>query len=50
MKKEINNESTNTLQNLSGLKLVEFGDSTGFACDVETGICGPITQKEEEEK
>ena len=49
MEKEIKNESANTLQNLSGLKLVEFGDSTGFSCDVETGFCGPIDQKKEEE-
>lgn len=50
MEKEIKNESANTLQNLSELKLVEFGDSTGFACDVETGICGPVDQKKEEDE
>lgn len=43
-------DSNNTLQNLSGLQMVEFGDSTGFACDVDTGICGPVDQKEENEK
>lgn len=43
-------DSNNTLQNLSGLKMVEFGGSTGFACDVDTGICGPVDQKEEDEK
>lgn len=58
MGKELKNESstvkqtdsTHKLQNLSGIKLVEFGESTGFTCDVETGICGPIDQKEEDKK
>ena len=58
MGKEMKNESTavkqavsnHTLQDLSGIKLVDFGESTGFVCDVETGICGPIDQKEEDDK
>lgn len=50
MTKEIKNESTDTPQDLSNIKLVDFGESTGFACDVQTGFCGPIDQKEEDEK
>ena len=50
MTKEIKNELTDTLQDLSKFKLVDFGESTGFTCDVQTGICGPIDQKEEDEK
>lgn len=58
MGKEMKNESTvvkqavsnHTLQDLSGIKLIDFGESTRFACDVQTGICGPIDQKKEDEK
>lgn len=58
MEKETKNESTavkqavsnHTLKDLSGIKLVDFGESTGFVCDVQTGICGPIEQKEDDEK
>lgn len=51
MKKETKNETNTTLKDLSGIQLVDFGGSTGFSCDVETGICGPVDQaKEEDEK
>ncbi|MTD31357.1 hypothetical protein [Planomicrobium sp. YIM 101495] len=43
-------DSDNKLQSLSGIQLVDFGGSTGLVCDVETGFCGPINQKEEDEK
>lgn len=58
MGKEMKNETTavklavsnHTLQDLSGIKLIDFGASNGFSCDVQTGICGPIDQKKEDEK
>ena len=58
MGKEMKNESTavkqaisnHTLPDLSGIKLIDFGESTGFACDVQTGICGPFDQKKEDKK
>lgn len=58
MGKEMKNESTagkkeaslHTLPDLSGIQLMDFGESTGFSCDVQTGICGPIDQKKEEKK
>ena len=58
MEKETQNNSAsvkqtdadNTLQSLSSIQLVDFGGSTGFSCNVETGICGPVGQKEVDEK
>lgn len=41
-------ESKSTLKDLSGIKTLDFGNSQGFACDAETGICGPVTQGKEE--
>lgn len=29
------------------LKTLEFDPSQGFVCDVNTGICGPVTQEKE---
>ena len=58
MGKEMKNEtsavkqavSNHTRQDLGGFQLIVFGESTGFACDVQTGICGPIDQNKEDEK
>lgn len=35
------------LKGVTELKGFEFDGSVGFVCDVNTGICGPITKKEE---
>ncbi|WP_077617891.1 hypothetical protein [Bacillus sinesaloumensis] len=32
------------------LKSLNFDSSSGFICDINTGICGPVTQKKEGEK
>ncbi|MBF6633192.1 hypothetical protein QL992_14395 [Microbacterium sp. APC 3898] len=58
MGKEMKNEtsavkqavSKHTRQDIDGFQLIDFGESTGFACDVQTGICGPIDQNKEDEK
>jgi len=42
---EENIQLTN-VQNLSNLENVDF--SGGYACDMETGICGPIDQESQE--
>lgn len=32
---------------LKPLKELDDSKSSGFVCDMETGICGPITEKKE---
>lgn len=48
------NEVKGTLQEIKTIQeltMLEIDDSTGgFMCDINTGICGPVTQKKEEEK
>jgi len=43
-------DSKETSKNLSGikkLKTLDFGSSEGFICDVNTGVCGPVSQEKE---
>jgi hypothetical protein len=42
--------SKETLKDLSGIKkfkTLEFDSSSGFVCDINTGICGPVDQEKE---
>lgn len=36
------------VRNLSSLETIDFSD--GYACDLETGICGPINEQSQNEK
>jgi len=36
------------LKPIQELTTLEFDESAGFFCDVNTGICGPVTQEKEE--
>ncbi len=38
------------LNGVKKLKSLDFDNSSGFVCDVNTGICGPVIQKEEGKK
>lgn len=40
-------DKKNKLTDLSKIKTLDFGDSAGFVCDAETGICGPVNQEKE---
>ena len=43
-------DSKETLKNLNGIKKlinIELDSSSGFVCDINTGICGPVNQKKE---
>lgn len=43
-------DSKKALKSLNGikkLKTLDVNQSNDFMCDIETGICGPVTQKEE---
>ncbi|WP_440896616.1 hypothetical protein ACS127_00995 [Amphibacillus sp. Q70] len=35
------------LKPIQELKSLDFADSDAFVCDIETGVCGPVTQEEE---
>lgn len=48
--KQIEKDTKETVKPLKELKTIEFDSSQGFVCDVNTGICGPITQEEEGKK
>lgn len=48
--KEKSNVNLTELKSIPELTTLEFDDSTGFVCDVNTGICGPVTEKKEGEK
>lgn len=37
-------------QKIKELKTIEFDRSAGFVCDIHTGVCGPVYQKEEGKK
>lgn len=47
-KVEKNNRNTKKEQKLEKIPVLEFDQSSGFMCDVDTGICGPVNPKEEE--
>lgn len=40
-------KSPSNLQPLQNLKGLDADDSSGFICDIETGVCGPVNQKKE---
>ena len=40
-------KSAFVLKPIQELKGFDFADSNAFVCDMETGICGPVNQKEE---
>lgn len=46
-------EAKGTLQEIKTIQeltILEIDDSEGgFMCDINTGICGPVTQEKEEE-
>lgn len=44
---ESKKEKVLPLQELKTIKTLDIDSSPGFFCDVETGICGPITQEKE---
>ncbi len=35
------------LDGIKKLKSLDFDNSSGFVCDINTGICGPVNQKKE---
>lgn len=59
MLKDKNNESTasvndkessepkKVLKEFKTIETIDFGDPTGFVCDPNTGICGPVNPKKE---
>ncbi len=44
------NGALKELNGVKKFKSLDFDNSSGFVCDVNTGICGPVTQQEEEGK
>lgn len=47
------NDSKVTLIDLKGmqdLKNLDNTTSAGFVCDINTGVCGPVTKKKEEKE
>ncbi|MEH7239442.1 hypothetical protein [Bacillus sp. JJ1562] len=44
------NGALKELNGVKKLKSFDFDSSSGFVCDVNTGICGPVIQKEEGKK
>lgn len=43
-------ETSKDLKEIKKIKTLEFDNSDGFVCDINTGICGPVGQKEEDRK
>ncbi|MEH7226740.1 hypothetical protein V7112_23325 [Bacillus sp. JJ1566] len=41
------NKAMKELNGVKKLKSLDFDSSSGFVCDINTGICGPVIQKEE---
>lgn len=53
MKDQDISKSTNVetpIQDITNIKTAKLDTVEGFICDVETGICLPVTQEEEEKK
>ncbi|MCC3357412.1 hypothetical protein [Bacillus sp. REN16] len=44
------NKLLKELKGVKKLKSLDIDNSSGFVCDVTTGICGPVTQQKEEGK
>ncbi|WP_099362954.1 hypothetical protein [Fredinandcohnia onubensis] len=41
------NGALKELNGIKKLKSFDFDSSSGFVCDINTGICGPVNQKKE---
>ena len=41
------NETLKDLNGIKKLKSLDLDTSSGFVCDINTGICGPVNQKKE---
>ena len=50
VKKQESKVQLTELKTIQELTILGSDDSAGFFCDVNTGICGPIPEKKEEEK
>ena len=46
-KKKDSREKFEDLSTLKKLKSIDLDTSSGFICDINTGICGPVNQKKE---
>ncbi|WP_026906077.1 hypothetical protein [Paucisalibacillus globulus] len=46
-KKKDSREKLEDLSTLKKLKSIDLDTSSGFICDINTGICGPVNQKKE---
>ncbi|GGA82555.1 hypothetical protein [Ornithinibacillus halotolerans] len=44
---DLNPKESNNKNVPKKFETIEIGDSSGFFCDVNTGVCGPIKKKEE---
>lgn len=44
------NDTRSDLKSIQQLTILEYDNSAGFICDATTGICGPATQKNENQK
>jgi hypothetical protein len=40
-------ESSKEMDGIKKLKVLDIDNSTGFVCDINTGICGPVEKKKE---
>ncbi len=41
------NGALKVLNGIKKLKSLDFDSSSGFVCDINTGICGPVNQEKE---
>jgi len=41
------NGALNELNSIKKLKSLDFDNSSGFVCDINTGICGPVVERKE---
>ncbi|KGR77395.1 hypothetical protein [Ureibacillus manganicus] len=48
--KEVRKVQLTELKMIQDLTILGSDDSADFFCDVNTGICGPVPEKKEEEK
>jgi hypothetical protein len=46
-KKKDSREPLKDLSTLKKFKSIDLDTSSGFICDINTGICGPVNQKKE---
>lgn len=47
---KINENSTSNPQTPIKLQVFEMSGSDGFMCDIETGVCGPVSTSTDEEE